>query len=486
MANKQKKLISVLPVILSGGAGKRLWPLSKKDFPKQFHKLFDSLSMFQKTLKYFEKINSDKVSFGQGLILTGEEHRFLVLQQLNELAIDSFHIITEPALRNTAPALTLASIHALELAEDPVLLVLPSDHLISNLLEFQEKIQEAVQMASSGKIVILGIKPTYPEVDYGYIKTEKSEDDKLSLRVNKFIEKPALEIAKSFLKEKAYFWNSGIIIVKAKLWLEAINEFRPNIFENSTEAWRRKTQDNCFFKPCKDSFLKIESESIDYAVLENCFNSNFDIRMIPINVGWNDLGSWKKLAESLYKDSNNNSIFGNTLDIKTKNSFIYSSGKFLATLGLDNIIAIETKDLVLVANKDFADEIHNIINYFESDEKTEYSSSKENLRPWGSFELIEEGIGFKIKRIILNSKSSISLQMHNHRAEHWVVISGIANVICNEIEMVLYKNQSTFIKQGAIHRLINKQDYPLEIIEIQTGSILCEDDIVRIEDNYER
>jgi mannose-1-phosphate guanylyltransferase/mannose-6-phosphate isomerase len=485
---KSKQISHIFPVILSGGSGKRLWPLSRRNYPKQFHSFFGEYSLFQQTLYRLEKLNSNKISINLSLIVTNEEHRFLALEQIHGSSNTPFEIIVEPSIKNTAPSLTLAAYRALELEEDPILVVLPSDHSIKNLINFASKLEDAIQIASFGEIVIFGIKPDRPETGFGYIKINNRSRSGDRYAILDFKEKPNIESAKSFLKDDLFFWNSGIFVLKASVWIKALKTFRPDMLSCLKYSWEQKVQDKLFIRPKESLFSEIKSESIDYAVIENCINSAIDVNisMIAVDMGWNDLGSWEKMWEFQPKDSKGNVTYGDVINLDTKNSFVYSSQRLVSTIGLDQIIVIETTDCILVANKNYSQEVKEIVSKLEKEKRKEFFDSPKNLRPWGFFDNLKEGHGFKVKLISLKPNSSISLQKHNHRAEHWIVVKGIAHIIFGDSEKILHENESTFIPKGEIHRLSNKQSFILEIIEIQTGNYLEENDIVRFEDDYER
>ena len=494
-------MTQVLPVILCGGSGTRLWPLSRSGFPKQFLVLSgdDSHeSLFQQAIQRIHKIANPQYKLGNTLVVTNEDHRFLALEQIRELKnatqkID-ISLLLEPTGRNTAPALTLAALFAQEQASgvnnDPILVVTPADQTIKNNAAFTTALQQAINIASDGAIAILGITPTAPETGYGYIKTNGSEENGKALTVERFVEKPNVVTAKKYLVEGGYFWNSGIFVLRVSTWLAALQEFRSDILEATKKSWEARSQDPAvdavFFRPGKDAFNSVPSASIDYAVIEKCPGSKFPIKMVELDAGWNDLGAWEAVWQVGKQDENNNVTTGDVLTSNTKNSLIHSSGRLVSAVGVENLIIVETADAILVADRSNSQDVKNIVAMLARQQREEKNLHQKVSRPWGWYDSVDEGERFKVKRIQVNPGASLSLQMHQHRAEHWIVVKGAAEIINGDQIITLQENESAYIPQGQTHRLANPGKEPLEIIEVQSGSYLGEDDIVRFEDAYGR
>ena len=426
------------------------------------------------------------------LIVTNEEHRFLALDQLRELKEIQATLLLEPSGRNTAPALTLAALYAGEQGEDPILLITPADQTIQNQAAFEKAMQSALSIAQSGGIAILGITPSAPEIGYGYIKARADEDaqDAGGMVVERFVEKPDLATATQYLKEGSYYWNGGMFVLKASVWLAALKEFRPDILEATTKAWQGKmiaaNGDALLIRPDPVAFNAIPRESIDYAVIERCPGSRFVIKMVVLDVGWNDLGAWDAVWQVGSQDAQGNVTHGDTVLDKTTNSLIYSSARLVSAVGVDSLVIVETVDAVLIADRKNSQDVKVIVSRLEQEGREEKNLHRKVNRPWGWYDSVDEGERFKVKRIQVKPGASLSLQMHHHRAEHWIVVRGIAEVTNGEKVIRLQENESTFIPQGQTHRLSNPGSEPLEIIEVQSGGYLGEDDIVRFEDIYQR
>jgi mannose-1-phosphate guanylyltransferase / mannose-6-phosphate isomerase len=493
--------IVALPVILCGGSGTRLWPLSRAGFPKQFLALSgndQNTSLFQGAVKRLNQISSVFVSLGSTLIVTNEDHRFLVLDQLREMSSINATLLLEPVGRNTAPALTLASLYASEInadqSHDPILVVTPADQTIQNADAYTKALQNCISVvdgdASNKTIVILGITPTAPETGYGYIKRSASKGSFAEYSVEQFAEKPTLETAKEYLQDGNYFWNSGMFVLRASTWLAALKEFRPDILEATQKAWDQKTQDQLdstpFVRPNKEWFSTIPSESIDYAVIEKCPGSNYQVKMVELDAGWNDLGAWDAVWQVGNKDAQGNVTSGDVLLSDSTNSLVHASSRLVSTVGLDNVIVIETADAVLVADRSKSQDVKHIVKQLETQRREEKNLHRKVARPWGWYDSVDEGERFKVKRIQVKPGASLSLQMHHHRAEHWIVVKGTAEITNGEKVITLTENQSTYIPKGQVHRLANPGTTPLEIIEVQSGNYLGEDDIVRFQDAYGR
>ena len=491
--------LAVTPVILCGGSGTRLWPLSRSGFPKQFLVLSgddSSQSLFQQAINRIHSIADPQIQLGSPLIVTNEDHRFLALDQLRELNQDSSHIpatlLLEPSGRNTAPALTLAALYAQEQGlaadSDPILIVTPADQTVKNTAAFTKALQAAVSIAQEGAIAILGITPTAPETGYGYIKARSSIHGQFT--VERFVEKPDAATAKQYIEEGGYFWNGGMFVLKASVWLAALGEFRPDILAATQKSWQAKSidasGDTTFVRPGKAEFNAIPSESIDYAVIEKCPQSTFPIKMVELDAGWNDLGAWDAVWQVGKQDGQGNVTSGDTLLTNTSNSLIHASSRLVSAVGVENLIIIETADAVMVADRANSQDVKHIVNQLDSQKREEKNLHRKVARPWGWYDSVDEGERFKVKRIQVKPGASLSLQMHHHRAEHWIVVKGVAEITNGDQVITLTENQSTYIPQGQTHRLANPGKTPLEIIEVQSGSYLGEDDIVRFEDTYGR
>jgi mannose-1-phosphate guanylyltransferase/mannose-6-phosphate isomerase len=493
-------MTQVLPVILCGGSGTRLWPLSRSGFPKQFLVLSgdgSNQSLFQQAINRIHSVASQNVSLGKTLIVTNEEHRFLALDQLRELKSGSKKmeatLLLEPSGRNTAPAITLAALYAQDLAagadEDPILVVTPADQTVTNNAAFTKALASSIAIAKEGAIAILGITPSAPETGYGYIKVQSGSKES-GLVVERFVEKPNEATAKQYLAEGGYYWNGGMFVLKASVWLAALKDYRPDIFAATQSAWQAKTTDSAgeaeFIRPAKDLFNAIPSESIDYAVIEKCPGSKYPIKMVELDAGWNDLGAWDAVWQVGKQDAHGNVTSGDALLTNSKNSLIHASSRLVSAVGVENLIIIETADAVLVADRKNSQDVKNIVAQLEAQKRQEKNLHRKVSRPWGWYDSVDEGERFKVKRISVKPGASLSLQMHHHRAEHWIVVKGTAEITNGDQVLLLSENQSTYIPQGQTHRLANPGKTPLEIIEVQSGSYLGEDDIVRFEDTYGR
>jgi len=479
-------MIQVTPVILCGGSGTRLWPLSRTGFPKQFLVLSGATSLFQQAVARVNGLAASHIALGDTLVVTNEEHRFLALDQLREMNDVAATLLLEPVGRNTAPALTIAALQATENGNDPVLVVTPADQTVIDDTAFTEALQKSIQVADTGAIVILGITPTKPETGYGYIQRTGSVGSFGEYTVAHFAEKPDSETAGQYLASGDYSWNGGMFVLKANVWLKALKQFRPDIAQASEKAWANKKVDAPFVRPHKESFTAIQSESIDYAVMEKCPSSDIKIKMMLLNAGWNDLGAWDAVWQVGIADGNGNVTNGDTVLVDTTNTYIHASTRLVTTVGLDNLVIVETADAVLVADKNQSQHVKKIVTQLEQQKREEKDLHRKVSRPWGWYDSIDEGERFKVKRIMVKPGASLSLQMHHHRAEHWIVVKGAAEITNGDQIVMLAENQSTYIPQGQTHRLRNPGLVPLEIIEVQSGSYLGEDDIVRFEDTYGR
>jgi mannose-1-phosphate guanylyltransferase / mannose-6-phosphate isomerase len=491
-------LNQVTPVILCGGSGTRLWPLSRSAYPKQFLALSggsNGSSLFQEAVIRLNSIASPNLVMGKTLVVTGEDHRFLVLDQLKDIADINATLLLEPVGKNTAPALTLAALFSVQDNQDPILLITPADQTIKNDQAFTEAIKNCVSVieADTNKktIVILGITPSAPETGYGYIKRARLIGDNKAFAVERFVEKPDSTTAQQYVADGNYLWNSGMFVLRASTWLSALKEFRPDILTATEKAWNVRTQDQAeqtpFVRPGKDEFKSIPSESIDYAVIEKCPQSkHFFVKMVELNAGWNDLGAWDAVWQVGNQDAQGNVISGDVLLAGAKNSLVHASTRLVSAVGVENLIVVETADAVLVADRNNSQDVKSIVAKLDSQKREEKNLHRKVARPWGWYDSVDEGERFKVKRICVKPGASLSLQMHHHRAEHWIVVKGIAQITNGDQVVMLTENQSTYIPKGQTHRLANPGDTPLEIIEVQSGSYLGEDDIVRFEDSYGR
>lgn len=474
----------IQPVVLCGGSGTRLWPLSRSGFPKQFLCLVGNDSLFQQSIKRLLGGSESTDAPSSPYIVCNEEHRFLAQEQLRELGVDNATFLLEPVGRNTAPALTLAALAARESGADPVLVVTPADQAITDDEVFRVAMYRAVESAIEGNIVILGITPDRPETGYGYIKV--ASDKEAVATVERFVEKPDQDTAQAYLDEGGYYWNAGLFVLKASVWLAALESFRPDILQASVKSWVGKRIDGVFIRPDKEAFTAIPSESIDYAVMEKCPGSALPIKMLPLDAGWSDLGAWDAVWSVSPKDDEGNALHGDVLITESSNSLVHASSRLVALAGVENLVVIETADAVLVADRGRCQDVKQIVSLLNQQSREEHTLHRKVHRPWGWYDSIDEGGRFKVKRIQVNPKASLSLQKHHHRAEHWIVVQGTAEITRGSETLLLSENQSTYIPLGEVHRLANPGSIPLEIIEVQSGSYLGEDDIVRFDDQYGR
>ncbi len=460
------------PVILSGGSGTRLWPLSREHYPKQLLRLAGDETLLQQTVRRLDGLENA----AGPLLVCNDEHRFLVAEQLREMGRKPVDIILEPVGRNTAPAATLAALTIAERDPRALMLVMPADHAISDVAAFQESVRTACALADTGKIVTFGVTPTAPETGYGYIHTDGAN------RVMQFVEKPDAATAHRFLETGGYLWNSGIFMMRADIWLEELRARRPDILNACTVAHRQGWRDSDFFRVHEEAFACCPGDSIDYAVMEKAERA----AVVPLGAGWSDIGTWPALWQAQSRDAAGNVIQGDVLAHETRNALLISQHRLVAAVGLDDVIVIETPDAVLVARKDHAQDVPEIVNRLKSGKRSEHRAHRRVFRPWGSYEGLDAGERFQVKRLVVKPGASISLQLHYHRAEHWVVVRGTARVTRGEGAFVLTENQSAYIPTGVQHRLENTGNIPLEIIEVQSGGYLGEDDIVRLDDAYDR
>ncbi|MBV6670527.1 mannose-1-phosphate guanylyltransferase/mannose-6-phosphate isomerase [Xanthomonas euvesicatoria] len=463
----------VLPIILSGGSGTRLWPLSRESYPKQFLPLVGDKSMLQSTW-----LRAAPVAGHAPIVVANEEHRFMAAEQLQQLGVKPSAILLEPKGRNTAPAIAVAALEATRDGADPLLLVLPSDHVIGNEAAFQAAVKVAADAAAQGKLVTFGIKPTAPETGYGYIKAGAGTG---ASAVERFVEKPDLATAQSYLASGEYYWNSGMFLFRASRYLEELRKFHPAIADACQKAWENGKRDADFTRLDKDAFAASPSDSIDYAVMEK----TADAVVVPLDAGWNDVGSWSSLLDVSKQDAQGNAHHGDVIQLDCQNTYAYGS-RLIAMVGLEDVVVVETPDAVLVGHRDRIQEVKDVVSQIKTAGRSEATWHRKVYRPWGAYDSIDMGQRHQVKRITVKPGAVLSLQMHHHRAEHWIVVSGTAEVTRGEEVLLLTENQSTYIPLGVTHRLRNPGKLPLELIEVQSGSYLGEDDIVRFEDTYGR
>ncbi|HEV2620872.1 MAG TPA: mannose-1-phosphate guanylyltransferase/mannose-6-phosphate isomerase [Frateuria sp.] len=466
----------MIPVILSGGSGTRLWPLSREAYPKQFLPLVGKDTMLQATWQRIAPLASSAP-----MVVANEEHRFMVAEQLRQVGCVPSAILLEPVGRNTAPAIAVAALQSMRAGADPLLLVLPSDHVITDAPAFQAAVRQAEPAASRGRLVTFGIVPSGPETGYGYIRAGAALADGVRA-VAEFVEKPDEATAKGYVDSGEYFWNSGMFLFRASVFLAELERQQSAMLAACRAALEGASRDADFVRLDKAAFAACPSDSIDYAVMEHTDAA----AVLPIEVGWNDLGSWSALWEVAEQDGNGNAHHGDVLAQDCRNTLAWGDGRLLALLGLENVVVVDTADAVLVAHKDRVQDVKGIVGRLKAEGRSEPTSHRKVYRPWGSYDSIDVGGRFQVKRITVKPGASLSLQMHHHRAEHWIIVSGTGRITRGEEVFTLAENQSTYIPLGVKHRLENPGRLPLELIEVQSGSYLGEDDIVRFEDVYGR
>lgn len=476
--------MKITPVILCGGSGTRLWPLSRQHYPKQFLKLVGDTTLFQQSVSRAIALQNNHIQIEEILIVTNENHRFLVLEQLDDLKLKiPVRILLEPEPKNTAPALTLAALAAQDSNPDSILVVTPADHYVKDLHQFTQTMHEAIKAVQDKVIVTLGINPTRPDIGFGYIHYEGNDVVKNALT---FKEKPELAAAKKMIELGQHAWNGGMFILQSKTWLDEIEESNAEIFKTVQKAWHKKDKDQWFERPNSELFKHSPSDSIDYAVMEKVNELGIDTKLVVLDAGWSDLGSFDALDEIEQKDKDGNIFKGDVVSLNTKNSIAITSKKNVSLLGVSDLIVIETADSVLVANKNDAQSIKELVSLLGKNHQPLLSEHLRVNRPWGWFETIDEGLNFKVKRILVSPGAKLSYQSHAYRNEHWVVIQGKATIIQDGKQMNLDHNESTYIKKGVKHQLMNLEKKQLEIIEVQTGTKVIEEDIQRFIDDYGR
>ena len=487
--------LEVVPVVMAGGSGTRLWPLSRSAYPKQFLALSGTTSLLQQAVQRVcaaAAVAGGSSAAGADLrshppiVVGNEDHRFLVMDELAQIGVAPAAVLLEPTGRNTAPALTLAALQATANGQDPVLLVTPADQTVIDRAAFVATLAQAARRAAGGAIVILGIRPTRPETGFGYIEADLPLGRSDAAPVARFVEKPDAATAQHYLDSGRFFWNSGLFVLRASVWLKALQQFRPDILTATRAAFDTRKTDGAFVRPGKAEFAAIPSESVDYAVMEKCPGSSFELCMLPLDAGWNDLGAWDAVWQVADKDGDGNAAQGDVLIEGARNTLVHATHRLVGVIGLEDVVVVETADAVLVSDRSRSQDVKRIVGQLGGSSRPEHALHRKVHRPWGWYDSIDSGARFQVKRIMVKPGASLSLQMHHHRAEHWIVVSGTAEVTVGDKIILLSENQSTYIPLGQTHRLANPGKVPLEIIEVQSGSYLGEDDIVRFEDTYGR
>lgn len=467
---------SVIPVVLSGGSGSRLWPKSRHHYPKQLHKLYGSHTMLQHTLMRVEHLAEPPI------VICNNDQRFMVAEQTRALALNA-EIILEPVARNTAPAIAVAALQGMQRDENAIIAVFPADHLIRDSKAFKEALDAAIGAAGEGKLVTFGVVPTHPETGYGYIKCSVKADAPLAAsQVAGFVEKPNSDLAQQYVDSGEYYWNSGMFVFSAKTLLAELEKYHPAMLAQCRQALAGSVKDLDFCRLDEQAFSVCENESVDYALMEKT-----DLAyMVPLDAAWSDVGSWQALWEVEEKNSDRNALVGDVISVASEGCYASSEGRLIALVGVKDLVVVETADSVLVAHKSRSQDVKKVVEQLKSEQRSEYEAHREVYRPWGSYDVVDTGERFQVKRIKVKPGASLSLQMHHHRAEHWIVVAGTAEIQKGDHKQILTENQSTYIPLGEKHRLSNPGLLPLHLIEVSSGSYLAEDDIVRFEDGYGR
>ncbi len=462
------------------GSGTRLWPLSRAGYPKQFLVLSGTESLFQQAVLRLQAMAGPGLAIAAPLVVGNDEHRFLLQEQLREIGVTAPTLLLEPVGRNTAPALTLGALAALADGGDPVLVVAPADQTVTDPAAFTATCRQAALAAAAGGIVILGIRPDRPETGYGYIQADAAGT------VQRFVEKPDAATAARHVAAGDHYWNSGMFVLRASVWIDTLQRFRPDILAATRIAFDGRSRDAAFVRPDRAAFAAVPAESVDYAVMERCPGTDIAVRMLPLAAGWSDLGAWDAVWQVAPKDGAGNATVGDAMVSDSRNTLVHATSRLVGVIGADDLVVVETPDAVLVARRERSQDVKRIVADLGARARNEHVMHRKVQRPWGWYDSIDHGPRFQVKRILVNPGASLSLQMHHHRAEHWVVVRGTAEVTCGDRVTLVGENQSTFIPLGEKHRLANPGKVPLEIIEVQSGAYLGEDDIVRFSDTYGR
>lgn len=475
-------LSPLIPVILSGGSGSRLWPMSRTLRPKQFLGVTEARSLFQLTLARLQGLQETSL---RPMVVANTDHRFLVAEQCRTSGVEPLAILLEPMARNTAPAIAAAAFAALALSpdQDPVLLVLPSDHTFANVPAFHQSVAVGIEAAMAGNLVTFGIVPTHPETGYGYVKASQALNAKAAVPVDKFVEKPNLETAMAYLEQGSYTWNSGMFLFQASVFLQELKQYNPSMYQACEASWLKSQKDLEFVRLDAESFAQSPANSVDYEVMEKTQKAV----VVPLDAGWSDVGAWPAVWDALPHDAQGNATRGDVLlEGNAQGNMVQAESRLVSLLGVQDLIVIETADAVLVAHKNSAQDVKKIVDKLKGQHRAEVDVHREVFRPWGSYDSVDQGDRFQVKRITVKPGAKLSLQMHHHRAEHWIVVSGTAKVRIGEELKLVTENESVYIPVGTIHSLENPGKVALHLIEVQSGSYLGEDDIVRYEDLYGR
>lgn len=481
----------VQPLILCGGSGTRLWPLSREQYPKQLLKLVGANSLLQDTaLRLGHLGQGGALTLAAPVLVGNDEYRFLLGEQLRQVGIEPAALVLEPTGRNTAPALTLGALAATADRQDPVLVVMPADHVIQDQAAFKAAVLQGVPLAQAGKLVTFGIEATAPETGYGYIRKGAAlAEDGGAYAVAEFVEKPNAATAQQYLESGQFYWNGGIFVIKASVWLAKMQSLQPTMLQACQQAFAARKADADFIRPDKAAFAACPSDSIDYAVMEKLASAQHntgEVVVVPLAANWSDVGAWNAVWEISAKDEQGNALQGDALAIDTRNTLVMAQSRLVACVGLDDAVVIETADAVLVASRSHIQKVKDVVNHLKATGRTEAGASRKVHRPWGWYDSVDAGDRFQVKRIVVKPGAALSLQMHHHRAEHWIVVQGTAQVTRGDQVYLVSENQSTYIPLGEKHRLENPGKLPLEMIEVQSGTYLGEDDIVRFQDVYGR